>query len=81
MIYVKDRMDARRLIDFRKYEEARENLWREIREKTGNMADNISGKKNTGDRALMSLCSALYIGRKMERESAAIFDYTIVPLL
>jgi len=38
-------MDARRLIDSRKYEEACENLWREIREKTGNMADNISGKR------------------------------------
>lgn len=38
-------MDARRLIDSGKYEEACENLWREIREKTGNMADNISGKK------------------------------------
>ena len=37
-IYVKDRMDARRLIDSGKYEEACENLWREIREKTGNMA-------------------------------------------
>lgn len=71
-IYVKDRMDARRLIDSGKYEEACENLWREIREKTGNMADNISGKKILVIGTEEFMFPALYIGRKMEKEGAEV---------
>ena len=67
-IYVKNRMDARRLIDSGKYEEACENLWREIREKTGNMADNISVKKILVIGTEEFMFPALYIGRKMEKE-------------
>ena len=61
-IYVKDRMDARRLIDSGKYEEACESLWREIREKTGNMADNISGKRILVIGTEEFMFPALYIG-------------------
>jgi len=71
-IYVKDRMDARRLIDPGKYEEACENLWREIREKTGNMADNISGKRILVIGTEEFMFPALYIGRKMEKEGAEV---------
>ena len=71
-IYVKDRMDARRLIDSGKYEEACENLWREIREKTGNMADNISGKRILVIGTEEFMFPALYIGRKMEKEGAEV---------
>ena len=71
-IYVKNRMDARRLIDSGKYEEACENLWREIREKTGNMADNISGKRILVIGTEEFMFPALYIGRKMEKEGAEV---------
>ena len=71
-IYVKNRMDARRLIDSGKYEEACENLWREIREKTGNMADNISGKRILVIGTEEYMFPALYIGRKMEKEGAEV---------
>ena len=65
-------MDARRLIDSGKYEEACENLWREIREKTGNMADNISGKRILVIGTEEFMFPALYIGRKMEKEGAEV---------
>ena len=65
-------MDARRLIDSGKYEEACENLWREIREKTGNMADNISGKRILVIGTEESMFPDLHLGNKTAKEGAVV---------